>query len=257
MKEKRFALIGAGAVGSHLAVALKKAGQQLVHIISRSASEGQTLANEVDAIYSKYPEDLIDGVTHIILTLPDHAINEVLPRLPKQKSVIIHTSGSFPMSDLGMYGPDFGVLYPLQSFSKDFVPAWAEIPFFLEASSKEIERDLLELVGELGASGILLDSERRMKLHLAAIFASNFTNYMQGRAQKLINEIGLSDDLIRPLAIETIRKSYTLGAKDAQTGPARRGDHDTIKKHLDLLSCCAMDKDLYRILSNAIRDEYK
>lgn len=257
MKEKRFAFIGAGALGSHLTVALKKTGQQVVQIISRSAREGQALANEVDAIYSKCPEDIIDSVTHIILTLPDQAINEVLPRLPKRKSVIIHTSGSFPMSDLGMNGPDFGVLYPLQTFSKDFVPTWEKIPFFLEASSKEIESDLLELVGELGASGILLNSERRKKLHLAAVFASNFTNYMQGRAQKLINEIGLSDDLIRPLVVETIRKAYDLGAKDAQTGPARRGDHDTIKKHLDLLSCCAMDKDIYRILSNSISDEYK
>jgi len=255
--EKCFVFIGAGAVGSNLAVALKRAGEHIGQIISRSTESGQLLANEVDAVFSVRPEDMIKGVTHIFLTLPDHAIAEVLPMIPKLKAVIIHTSGSFRMTDLSTYGSDLGVLYPLQSFSKELDPEWEEIPFFIEASNSEIESDLRELVEKLGASSMLLDSEKRMKLHLAAVFASNFTNYLQGRAQKLIGEIGLSDDLIRPLVEETIRKSFDLGAIEAQTGPARRGDQDTIKKHLDLLSCCKMDMDIYKYLSDSISEEYK
>lgn len=255
--EKRIALIGAGAVGSHLAVAFKEAGLPIMQIISRSAKEGQLLAEELDASFSTRPEDLMNGVTHILLTLPDNAIIEVIDRLPIQKSVIIHTSGSFPMIDLKRYGPDFGVLYPLQSITKSFKPVWKDVPFFLEASNRVVESDLLELLGKLGASSILLDSEKRKKLHLAAVFASNFTNHIQGIAQKMIKEIGLSEELIKPLVAETIRKSYNLGASEAQTGPAHRGDVDTIKKHLDLLSCCEMDRDIYRIMSNSIMKENK
>ena len=255
--ERRFAIIGAGAVGSHLALALKKSGQQITQIISRGVKSGQVLANELDAVFAERPEELEEDISHILLTLPDQAILDVIFRLPRRDSILIHTSGSFPMEQLEIFGPKFGVLYPLQSFTKYLKPKWEEIPFFVEASSGDIESDLMKLVEEIGTKSVLLDSEKRIKLHMAAVFASNFTNYLQGKAQKLMSEIGLSDELIKPLVVETIRKSFELGAKDAQTGPARRGDDDTIKKHLDLLSCCEMERNLYQTLSESIWEEFK
>ncbi len=255
--ERRFALIGAGAVGSHLAVALKESGQQIVQIISRGIQAGQSLANEVGAVFSERPEDLEDDLSHIILTLPDHAINKVLLELPKRNAIIIHTSGSFPMIGLDNWGSEYGVFYPLQSFTKNLIPSWDKIPLFVEASTKEIEKDLLNLANEISAKGIVIDSKNRMKLHVAAIYASNFTNYLLGKAQAMLSEIDLSDELIKPLVYETIRKSFELGATEAQTGPARRGDTDTIKMHLDLLSCCQKDRDLYKTLSGIIEDEYE
>ncbi len=257
MMDKKIAFIGAGAVGTHLSLAFCKAGFSIVQVINRGVEDGQLLARTVNASYSEFPEELFEKVTHVFLTLPDQVIPETLSRLPRNDFVVLHTTGSFPMSALKKHGHSCGVFYPLQSFTKDRSPNWNDIPIFIEGSSIEIEHDLMELAEEIGSVGIRLESEKRIKLHMAAIFASNFTNYIQGRAQEMLQGIGLSDDLIRPLVDETISKSYEFGAMKAQTGPARRGDLETLKKHLELLSCCPVDQELYKALSMSIVEVYK
>lgn len=257
MHKKSFALIGAGAVGSHLATALNNSGHRIVQIISRNSDIGLSLAKKLNAKYSEKPEDLNSDISHLLLTLPDHAIKDVIPRIPKRDIILLHTSGSCPMEELKVYGTQIGVFYPLQSFSIESDPDWAEIPFFIEGSNTDVEKDLLNIVDDLGAKGMILDSSKRLTLHLAAVFASNFTNYMQGIAQELVQGIDLPIDVFKPLVAETVRKSFDLGADIAQTGPARRGDFETVKKHLEFLSCCPLDRELYKTLSDSIWDKYK
>lgn len=256
MKKKQIVLIGAGAVGSHLAKALFRAGHSIDLIISRSHSSGELLAREVGASFSIRLEDLPSGTSHLFLTLPDQALEPVLSRLPKSKAIVVHTSGSQDLKLLQGYGTGFGVFYPLQSFSRAVEQDWSAVPVFIEGSDETVERELIQLAKDLGAPSRIMNSEQRRMLHLAAVFTSNFTNFLQGIAQQILLDQEIPPSLLQPLALKTIAKSYEIGAYDAQTGPARRGDKLTIKKHLELLSCRPKDQEIYRSLSEKILDLY-
>ena len=112
MKERYYALIGAGALGSHLGRALKRSGVRIIQVINRSSKTGLALADELGASYSEHTDDLSELVTHVLLTLPDQAIKGILPELPRRDLVLLHTSGSFSLNELKCYGHRVGVFYP-------------------------------------------------------------------------------------------------------------------------------------------------
>ncbi len=246
------AIIGAGAVGFHLAQVLKAGGISVQQIISRNISLGTRLAQLVEAGFEQNPEKIDREITHVILTVPDQVIVSVARSLPSNDFAIIHTSGSTSLQELREVSDNCGVLYPIQSFSIEKNPDWNTIPICIEAANKDLLEELYQLAALIGSSVHTLNSEIRRKVHLAAVFACNFSNHMFRIAQDLVIQAGLDS-----LMSETVAKAIRIGASAAQTGPAKRGDQETIKKHLELLSFQEEEKDIYNLLSASILKKYK
>ena len=149
-----------------------------------------------------------------------------------------------------------GVFYPLQTFTKGRLLDFSTIPICIEASDNE-SLALLRLLGEAISQNIYdINSDQRKKLHLAAVFANNFSNHLFHISETLCEKEDLPFELLKPLILETVKKLETLSPKDAQTGPARRDDSISIEKHLELLTN-TNHKKIYTLLSEAITKTYE
>lgn len=148
----------------------------------------------------------------------------------------------------------YGVIYPLQTFSKTKEIDMSTVPFYIEGVNAEVEGELTALASEISGNVTSLDSEGRRRLHIAAVFACNFVNYMWVVADRQLRRCGTDIHALDPLLKETMAKIATLSPLDAQTGPARRGDMDVIESHLKLLS--DDDTRLYEMISRQIMDTY-
>lgn len=229
------AIVGSGNVATHLYKAL----------------EDKT---KVVMVNPRTLEELNSDVDIILLCVSDDAIKEVSDRIGETGALLAHTSGSVPLSVLAGKGSESGVFYPLQTFSKGVELNYREIPLFIEASSKEGLKKLRQ-IGELLSDNIHeADSESRRKLHLASVFACNFTNALAGIADGLLMDSGFDIKVILPLLKQTIDKLHLLSPKEAQTGPAKRGDSEVMESHLKMLEEKPRLKELYSLMSDIIKN---
>jgi predicted short-subunit dehydrogenase-like oxidoreductase (DUF2520 family) len=255
MKKTRVNIIGAGNVATHLSKALFAAGVDIESVYSRDFINARALSHQFGSRAVDHLCDLDDEVDLNIVTIKDDAVAEVAKSLNKSIPVV-HTSGIQPISVFEGFN-QYGVLYPLQTFSKQRALDIAAIPFLIEANSLEFERWILDFCQEnLSEEAILADSKKRGEIHLAAVFACNFTTQLMAESDALLKErTDLDLSILHPLIRETMEKTLELGPKTAMTGPAKRGDKATIEKHLNNLS----DKDLksiYQLISNRITDQH-
>ena len=254
MKDKRIILIGAGNVAHHLAPALLKAGLNLCQIYSRSIESARELGRKTGITYSAdlfgiYP----DGDIYIFCVSDD-----VLPSIIKtirvsNNALLLHTSGSQPMDVFKSYSQYYGVIYPIQTFSKKRELDFREIPLCVEGNTSSVKERIKKFAEKLSDKIYEIDSVQRKELHLAAVFACNFPNYLYQVAGKLLEDKGLSFAMLRPLIFETAHKVMLLNPEEAQTGPAKRGDESIMNMHKNMLK---NDKDLlkiYTILSEGIK----
>ncbi len=253
----KITLIGAGKLGNHLAVKLAACGEKLLQIFSRKAEKAAALAKQTGASPCHRLEEISAGADLYLLCVADDAIGEVAKNLRKtlpKDSFLAHTSGSQPSDLLGQDQERRGVFYPLQSFSPDKTPEWSEIPFCLYASQKEDEKLLLQLARKISSRTYLLDDQQRSELHLAAVFANNFTNYLLSIAYERCEQHDIPFDLLHPLILETARKAVNQPPPARhQTGPAVRNDQKTIQKHLQQLRQNPSLQKLYVLLTENIR----
>ena len=254
----KISLIGAGNLATNLGRALVKAGHTVCQVYSRTQASADALALKLE---SRGVSDLAKVVTDAqlyIVALKDSALPEVLPVLLNGRShaLWVHTAGSVPMSIWPEHGlKHYGVLYPMQTFSKAREVDFSDIPFFLEASGK-MEMDILKNVATSMSRQVHeADSEQRRYLHLSAVFACNFANAMYTASARLLEEHGLSFEAMLPLIDETARKVHTLHPAEAQTGPAVRYDRNVIDKHLAMLDNHPLYKELYELTSRIIHEE--
>jgi len=168
--------------------------------------------------------------------------------------MVVHTSGSTPMSVFEQYGiARYGVLYPLQTFSRQHGVNFLRVPIYVEGSSPLDTAELLFLARKLSMDVSQVDSEKRMLLHIAAVFACNFTNQMTVIAAQLVKNAGLSFASLKPLIEETYTKALAAdNPYQVQTGPAVRGDMNTVQKHIDALSNQPLLQQIYRLISENI-----
>ena len=254
MKDKRIILIGAGNVAHHLAPALLKAGLNLCQIYSRSIESARELGRKTGITYTAdlfgiYP----DGDIYIFCVSDD-----VLPSIIKtirvsNNALLLHTSGSQPMDVFKSYSKHYGVIYPVQTFSKKRELDFREIPLCVEGNTSSVKERIKKFAEKLSDKIYEIDSAQRKELHLAAVFACNFPNYLYQVAGKLLEDKGLSFAMLRPLIFETAHKVMLLNPEEAQTGPAKRGDESIMNMHKNMLK---NDKDLlkiYTILSEGIK----
>ncbi len=267
----RISIWGTGNVAYRLSLALKAAGHSIPYICGRDEDSGKKLVhilNKSDNNPHKIIEETIFTNDYtflkesdvIILAVSDNAIKPLAEELSidvlKEKKIplLVHTSGATPIEALVSY-PFNGVFYPLMTLSKVKPVDFRLVPFLIESSAKEGEHILAEIVYSLGAEHKYSTSEERLKLHLAAVYVSNFVNYLIG----LAFDLSVPDQvLLTPLAIETVRKAFLYEHPSlVQTGPAKRGDMDTIEKHLQLLEGKEEHKLVYETLSKLIKEQKK
>ncbi|MGB3619399.1 MAG: DUF2520 domain-containing protein, partial [Catalinimonas sp.] len=165
----------------------------------------------------------------------------------------VHTSGALPLAALGGVAERTGVLYPLQTFSDDRAVDWSEVPLLIEGSEATTTELLTALAARLSEHVHPVRSEQRRQLHLAAVFACNFTNHLLLIADEVMRGVDLDPTLLHPLVRETFEKALTIGPEAAQTGPARRNDVGTMRWHEASLAARPELLELYRTLSERIQ----
>lgn len=238
----------------HLARALRDCGWNIVQVCSRTIDSARTLAAAVDAVPLSDFAAIDATVDFCIVCVTDSAVAQVARSLPAMQGVVVHTSGTVPMDVLKVCSERVGVLYPLQTFSRDRELNIREVPFFTEASDAATLAEIDRMAASTGARALHADSAARSLLHVAGVLACNFPNYLIGCAQEILSRGGYDLDVLRPLVAETIAKSFQMGPEAAQTGPARRGNKETIKKHIALLP--EDQGEIYALISDAILKKY-
>lgn len=191
--------------------------------------------------------------SHIaVIAVKDSAVEEVAQMVSGRADIIAHTSGSVPMSVLQGKAHGWGVFYPLQTFTKDVCLDYAEIPFFIEANSKDTENSLISLARHISDNVHIAGSDRRKLLHLASVFACNFTNCMMGISQEILKKSDIDFRVMLPLLRQTISKLSALTPAQAQTGPAARKDYPVMNAHMEMLGDNPELQQIYRMLSDQI-----
>lgn len=250
----RIVAIGAGNVASHIIPALEGAGAgEVTHVYSRTHVSAYALASRLWRAEAVDDTDAIPSDADIyIVSLVDGAVPELVEKLKPNNALWLHTSGSLPMSALSRLSPRTGVFYPLQTFSRGVALDLRAVPLFIEGSTPGVEAQIREIGERVFDRVIHADSNLRRSMHVAAVFACNFTNYMWTVADDLLRREGLDLSVLHPLLKETLRKAIHSdhGPAGGQTGPAVRGDRDVMSTHASLLPSDL--SEIYNLLSDAI-----
>lgn len=249
-------MVGAGNVASHLAPAISLSGSgDIVQVFSRQMERASELAKSIDGCEAVDSFDRITSDADIFLiSVADDAIWDVASSLPKVEGALyLHTSGSVGMEVLACASSRYGVFYPLQTFSRGVDLDIASIPLFIEGVTQDVEDDIRAFATPVFRSVYHADSERRKKMHIAAVFACNFTNFLWSIAADLLEREDLPFDVLQPLLEETLRKAFANSPSKSQTGPAARGDRGIVRMHIDMLS--GIEKEVYSMLSSSIMSD--
>ncbi|MEM7086907.1 MAG: DUF2520 domain-containing protein [Bacteroidota bacterium] len=246
-------ILGYGNVAQHLVRAFLTSNEVTVgQIYNRSEISDPPIKNCTTTL-----SNLIEADVYII-ALPDDVVSEFSEKLPFTNKLVVHTSGSVPMSLLSEKN-NKGVFYPLQTFSEDRLVDFKSIPICIEAMNPSDILVLKKLGNSISERMVEINSEQRRKLHLAAVFVNNFTNHLYHISEEIIAENHLDFDLLKPLILETAQKMDSLTPGQAQTGPAKRNDKKTIENHLRLLHDAQQSgtldpsiPELYTILTQSI-----
>ncbi len=244
-------VIGFGNVGFHLCKGFTSTPSvNLVQILSQHFTEDNFQGVEIIHDF----ENLAKADVYII-SVNDDNIENVANKIPFKNRLVVHTSGNTQMESLPNTNRK-GVFYPLQTFSKQREVLWKGIPICIEAQTADDLRLLKELAIAVSGKCFEIDSLQRKTLHLAAVFASNFVNHLYVIADEICTEKNIPFEILKPLIVETANKINSLSPLDAQTGPAKRFDSQTIQDHLTNFSD-PQQKLLYEILTKSIQDHEK
>ena len=253
INQSRIILIGAGNLATQLGVALKDKGFPPCCVYSRASSSAERLGKLLETSYTSTLTELPPDAELYIFAVKDDQLPELLKKIPANQGLWIHTAGSLPLSIFEGYAQRFGVIYPLQTLSRQREVDFGNIPIFIEANNPQDETVLLELARELSEKVIPLSSEKRKYYHLAAVFACNFTNHMYTLASDILEKQGLDWKNLLPLIKETASKiEHTTAPAQAQTGPAIRYDRTIINKHLELLENDKTKQKIYKNMTQSI-----
>lgn len=254
LKEIRnISIIGSGNVATHLAKALNNSGYSIDCVYSRKLQNASKLATQVGAKACDDLKQVPAKSDFFLMSVNDDSIEEVLSQLTFRDKLIAHTSGSVSSDVFQNLGfENYGVFYPLQTFSIDQEIDLSEVPFCIEGSSNPIQETLFTLASKISSNVSVVNSEQRKSLHIAAVFACNFTNHLYSIAEELLSKNGMSFDLLRPLILETALKAQKQSPASAQTGPAARKDLAVINAHLQMLAGSENLKHLYGLITGNI-----
>ena len=248
----KIVLIGSGNIATHLGKAFADAGHQILQVYSHTIANANALAIALSSEGIKELKDINLGADFYLLAVSDHVLKEVVNSLPKDiAGVVAHCSGGTDISILSQFNL-YGVIYPIQSFSKHKDLDLQHTPFAVEGNNTLSYEVLHELASEISDQVFPCDSPQRLALHVSAVFANNFSNALFQIAFELLKEHNLSFDLIRPIIQETAEKVQKHEPKDVQTGPAVRNDKTTMSTHFNFISSHPDWQLIYQKMSDLI-----
>lgn len=234
--EYQVTIIGSGRVAHHLTKAFRQA-QLVVTTVNSRTLKGLPLECDL-----------------YIIAVSDSAINEVSDKIAKVNGIVVHTSGATPIDVLNSHTRR-GILYPCLSFSNDVTVEYHTIPFTIEASSPNEEFVIKNIASRISSNIFMLNSQQRAHLHIAAVITNNFCNHLIALANDYLTQHNLPLEILEPLMKQTIEKAFSISPDKAQTGPAIRGDLQTIQHHLSLIDNNNLH-EIYSLITNSILKRY-
>lgn len=253
----KIVLIGAGNLATRLGLHFKACGMNMLQVYSRTLAAAMCLAEQLDCLYTHVPGDVTAEADLYVVAINDKAFHDVLPKINFGNKLVVHTAGSIDIQILSDYAVNYGVFYPLQTFSKVREVDFFSVPICIEANSKENGRVLEELAKKVSHDVRYFSSKQRRQIHLSAVFVCNFVNHLYTIGGELLNEEGISFDILHPLIHETAIKAMAHDPKNVQTGPAVRYDRNVIEHHIEMLKNHPEWGNLYKDLSSSIHHLYQ
>ena len=245
---KNITLIGSGNVATNLGLSLFNKGYKIKQVWSKQLKNADILAKKINSSSTDSLEKLQNADLYIV-AIKDDAVKSVLQKL--NVTNIVHTSGSIGLEVFNEKFDNYGVFYPLQTFNKDLTINISDTPIFIEANNKVFENKIFDIGNKLSESIFKINSEQRKQLHIAAVFACNFTNHMFSIADTILTKSDIDFKLLLPLINQTVLKVYKNKPSKVQTGPAKRNDKEVISSHIECISE-KRTKDIYKLISDSI-----
>ncbi len=250
----RIVWIGAGNLPTQMSGAMHEAGHEICQVFSRTLDSAEKLASRFGCSATNDLNKVVCDAEVYIFSVTDRALEDLVsclaPRLGN--ALCLHTAGSMPMSLFQGKAVRYGVLYPMQTFSRARSVSFREVPCFIESSSAEVGDCLEQLACSISEKVVWMDSERRRTLHLAAVFACNFANHCYALAEEVLQRQGIPFEVMLPLIDETARKVHGMSPRKAQTGPAVRYDTNVLERQKEMLSDMPELQLLYEEMSRSI-----
>lgn len=245
-------VVGAGNLATSLALAMYHKGIKVLQVMNRTKGRGEKLAKRVSAKFTDDFRKADFSADLFILAVSDSAISGLAGCLGLTRQLLVHTSGSTGISCLEGRSENYGVLYPLQTFSVSRPSGFSGVPLCIESNSREGEEKLLSLGRRMGGNVHLITSAQRKVLHMTAVFASNFSNFMYAIAEDLLLKHDIPFSLLRPLILQTARNSRHEDIFKRQTGPAIREDGIVMDEQMEMLSKDEDYREIYELISKSI-----
>lgn len=256
MHVMRIVMIGSGNLATNLGKALQNAGHDIIQVYSRTWNHAQELATLVGGAATDDLDTIVDNGDAYIFSLKDSVLGDVIPHVAKGKGdkLMLHTAGSMPLNCFEGMALHYGVLYPMQTFSKQREVNFRDIPCFIEANDSYASGLLRDMAESISDKVYELSSENRRYLHLSAVWACNFVNHCYEVSAEILKQHGISFEVMLPLIDETAAKVHDLSPLAAQTGPAVRFDENVIRTQSMMMRDSPLLKDLYERLSISIHN---
>jgi predicted short-subunit dehydrogenase-like oxidoreductase (DUF2520 family) len=244
-------IIGTGNVATHFINHLKSR-VIISTVYSRDLDNAKKMAVDFGALAINNLSDIDVNADLTIIMVNDSVVKDIAKQLPKDLPVV-HTSGSIPIDVFSGF-KNFGILYPLQSFSKDSPLDISLIPFLIEANNSLFENNIIEFCEQYLSKNIhITTSQLRSEIHLAAVISNNFITHLLAESESVLKSNDLSLDILSPLITETIKKAFKIGPVNAQTGPAKRNDINVMEKQVERISNLKLKK-IYKLMSALIQE---
>lgn len=244
-------IIGSGNVASVLGRLCKTTGHEVLQVVSRNMQHAEALAKELGCDYADFGGKINTGANIYLVAVADMALFDLDKHLKLGNKLVLHTAGSVPKSVLQNVSANYGVLYPLQSLRKE-MQYNNNIPLLVDGNTEEAATLISDFAKTLSGQVSRADDDQRLKLHVAAVVVSNFTNHLYAMAEGFCKKEAVDFSLLAPLIRETAARIEHISPSDAQTGPAVRNDIFTIDKHLRVLTDHPALKYLYIKLTDSI-----
>jgi predicted short-subunit dehydrogenase-like oxidoreductase (DUF2520 family) len=247
----KIVIIGTGNTATVLGRKIHTSGHAVLQVVGRNETSTGELAGELQCAATTDPANIDRNADLYIIAIADKALPTVHEWLQLDKKMVVHTAAAVPKDVLRKLSRNYGVLYPLQTLRKEqkHLP---EIPFLVDGNTADDLALVQDFAGTLSSRVLVADDATRLKMHVAAVFASNFTNHLYVLAEDFCKKEQMEFSLLLPLIAETARRLEELSPRASQTGPAMRNDNDTIQRHLQILSDHPPLKEIYERLTRSI-----
>ena len=248
----RVVIIGAGNVATVLGRLLKKNGHDILQVISKHNESALILATELNCAFTINNNEIDRTADIYLIAAADNSLKELSEIYQLDNKLVVHTAGAVSKEILKNISTNYGVLYPLQSLLKQHVTLQENIPLLIDANTSESLIFLQELATSISTNCGLASDEQRLKLHVAAVLVSNFTNHLYTIAAEYCAGEGVDFKMLLPLIEETATRLQQYKPAEMMTGPAFRGDTKTIEKHLGLLESYPLIQNIYLKMTESI-----